>query len=153
MEKIMEMTFGQIIGGSVGIVALLSLFIEFTPIKWNPISSLLRWIGDRTNKNLSTRIDGLEEQVKNVAKEQRNMDEKFEEQEAVNCRIRILRFSDELRRNVRHSQESFDQVISDLDKYESYCKRHPSFVNNKTMAAKSRIMASYEGCMEQNDFL
>lgn len=153
MEKLAEMTIGQIVGGSVGIIAILSIFVEFAPIKINPISAILKWIGDRTNKGLIAKVGELEENQKKLEKNQKELDEKLEEREAVNARIRILRFSDELRRNVKHSQESFGQVISDLDYYERYCFEHPKFKNNKTMAAKVRIMQTYDGCMEQNDFL
>lgn len=153
MEKLMEMTVGQVIGGSIGILALVSLFIEITPIKFNPISSFLGWVGRRTNKELIGKFGELENQVKKISTDQKELEGRIEEQEAINCRIRILRFSDEIRRHVKHSQESFDQTFSDLDKYERYCKEHPKFVNNKTMAAKQRIIAAYDGCMEQNDFL
>ena len=153
MAKIAEMTVGQIVGGSVGIFAILSIFVEFAPIKLNPVSAFLKWVGDRTNKDLMTRVVELEKKVDNIAKDQKELDEKTAEQEAINCRIRILRFSDELRRNIRHSQESFDQVISDLDKYERYCAEHPKFKNNKTLAAKERIMSAYNNCMTQDDFL
>lgn len=160
MAKLAEMTIGQIVGGSVGILAILSVFVEFAPIKINPLSAILTWIGDRTNKGITAKIVALEKNQKDLEKNQKmleqnqkELDEKLEERAAVNCRIRILRFSDELRRNVKHSQESFGQVISDLDQYERYCVEHPKFKNNKTIAAKARIMQAYDGCMEQNDFL
>ena len=160
MAKIAEMTIGQIVGGSVGIIAILSVFVEFAPIKLNPLSAILKWVGDRTNKGIMLKVGELEENQKKLERNQKELennqkklDEKLDEREAVNARIRILRFSDELRRNVKHSQESFGQVISDLDYYERYCLEHPKFKNNKTMAAKSRIMLAYDGCMEQNDFL
>ena len=153
MEFIMGATIGQLIGGGIGVIALLSVFIEFVPIKLNPISALLNWIGERTNRGLLGKINELEDKVDELSDRQEKVEEMMDERDAVNCRVRILRFSDELRRNVRHSQESFDQVISDLDHYEQYCLEHPGFKNNKTMAAKGRIMAAYNGCMEQNDFL
>ena len=68
-------------------------------------------------------------------------------------RIRILRFSDEIRRNVKHSQESFDQTLSDITKYEQYCKDHPEFENKKTVLANKRISEAYDKCVEDNDFL
>lgn len=43
----------------------------------------------------------------------------------VQARIRILRFSDELRHNVNNidyfSKDHFDQVMIDIDIYEAYC--------------------------------
>ena len=153
METIMNATIGQLIGGGLGIVAILSIFIEFTPIKLNPVSALLNWIGRRINKALLDRIDELEENVNTIGDNQKAMEADIEKRDAINCRVRILRFSDEIRRKIKHSQESFDQVLDDLDVYEKYCAAHPEFKNNKTMSAKERIKAAYDGCMEQNDFL
>ena len=153
MEMIMNATVGQLIGGGLSIVAILSLFIEFTPIKLSPVSSLLNWIGRRTNKEIFAKINELEKEIKRTSRNQEALEAEFSEKNAVNCRVRILRFSDELRRNVKHSQESFDQVLADLDDYEKYCAAHPEFKNNKTLIAKERIKAAYQGCQEQDDFL
>lgn len=139
MESLMNATIGQLISGGLGFIAILSVFIEITPIKINPVSSFLRWLGKKMTGDIVARMDKLEHAV--------------EERDAVNCRVRILRFSDEIRRKIRHSQESFDQVLEDLDVYEKYCAAHPDFKNNKTMMAKERIKAAYDACMEQNDFL
>lgn len=153
MESLMNATVGQLIGGGLGIITALSVFIEFTPIKLNPVSAFLKWIGKRTNKELFDKIGDLEKKVDDIQSKQEEAEAVAEEREAVNCRIRILAFSDELRRNIRHSQESFDQVFSDIDKYEKFCDANPNFQNNKTVLAKERIKAAYEGCMDQNDFL
>ena len=153
MESLMNATVGQLIGSGLGIIAILSVFIEFTPIKLNPVSAFLNWIGRRTNRELFEKIGDLENKVDEIQSRQEAAEAIEEEREAVNCRIRILSFSDELRRNIRHSQESFDQVLSDIDNYEKYCDAHPNFKNNKTITAKERIKSAYEGCMDQNDFL
>lgn len=35
-------------------IALLNIFIEISPIKINPLSSLLKWLGDCFNKDTKT---------------------------------------------------------------------------------------------------
>lgn len=142
MEAFMDLTLGQIIGGIAGIVAVLSIFIEITPVKINPISSLLRWVGKQINKDLMDKVSTLETKV--VA---------LEKSDVIDCRVRILTFADEIRRGVRHSKETFDQVLSDIDTYERYCTSHPDFMNNKTVAAKAKILDVYDKCMGNNDFL
>lgn len=153
MEALMNATVGQLIGGGLSIIAALSIFIEFVPIKLNPVSAFLKWIGKRTNKELLDKIDDLEQKVDDVSKRQADAEAAADEREAISCRVRILRFSDELRRNVDHSQESFEQALADVDYYESYCAEHPDFKNNKTVVAKKRIVDSYELRLSQNDFL
>ena len=153
MDAIMNATVGQLIGGGIGVIAILSLFIEFTPIKLNPLSDLLNWIGKRTNKDITERIEKLEDQVGEISQRQEESEAEDLKREAINARIRILRFSDEIRRGLKHSQESFDQTLSDITKYEQYCKDHPEFENKKTVLANKRIAEAYDKCVEDNDFL
>lgn len=142
MAELLNLTIGQIIGRIAGGVAVLSIFIEITPVKINPISAVLRWIGKQINKELMDKMNVFERKV-----------EALEESDAINCRVRILTFADEIRRGVKHSKETFDQVLSDIDTYERYCAKHEDFMNNKTVAAKSKILDVYSECIDANDFL
>ncbi len=154
MNVVMNATVGQIVGAITAALALISVFVEFSnKIKKFPISAVLNWIGERTNRDLLVRVKDLEKKVDGIGRVQSEFEEKFVEREAVTCRIRILRFSDELRRNIHHSKESFDQALSDVDVYEKYCDSHPGFKNNKTGVAKERIVAAYQECMDKDNFL
>ena len=153
METLMNMSLGDITKYAVGIIAALSMFIEFTPIKVNPISAILNWIGKRTNREIYKDIETLKKTINAISKKQEEMEQGAKEREAINCRVRILRFSDELRRGVKHSQESFEQALADVDVYEKYCREHPDFKNNKTVVASNRIKSAYETHLEMNDFL
>ena len=132
----------HIIADAVAVLAALSIVIEITPIKINPISCILKWVGKKTNEELIGKVKVLEEKVDDL-----------EESGVVNCRVRILTFADEIRRGVRHSKETFDQVLSDIDTYEEYCSEHPKFMNHKTVAAKEKILDIYDMCIDSNDFL
>ena len=142
MEALKHMTVAQMLGYMAGAIAFLSIFIEITPVKINPITHILRWIGKQTNKEVMEKVDELEKKVC-----------RLEENSIVNCRVRILRFSDEIRRGEKHSLESFNQALSDIDRYDMYCSEHPEFINNKGIAAKERIVAVYAECIEKNSFL
>lgn len=70
------------------------------------------------------------------------------------CRQRILQFNDELYRGVKHTRESFDNVIEEgIDVYEDYCKNHPTFPNFKAEAAISNIKENYKTRLKNGDFL
>ena len=73
--------------------------------------------------------------------------------EAQGARRRILRFNDELLRNIDHSKEYFDDILEDIKTYENYCHTHPSFENGKTVMADKNIKRCYELCMEKQSFL
>ncbi len=136
------MAFGDIIGRVIAGIAALSVVVEIVPIKINPVSFILRWIGKRTNKELESKVDALSSRV-----------DELEKSDAIDCRVRILAFADEIRRGVKHSKETFDQALSDIDTYERYCNDHPKFQNKKTVAANEKILAVYSECMDHNDFL
>lgn len=70
------------------------------------------------------------------------------------CRQRILQFSDELYRGVKHTKESFDDVVAEgIDVYEDYCDRHPSFPNFKAEAAIENIKETYKKLLKEGGFL
>ena len=77
-----------------------------------------------------------------------------DERNAVQCRIRILRFNDELLvAESGHSKDYFDQILMDIDEYESYCEEHPKFKNNMTMFAVDNIKRCYHECLTKHTFL
>lgn len=160
METILQMSVGEIIGSSAGILLALSLFIEFTPIKWNPISAVLAWIGSKTNsgingemKEIKREVDAIKEDIGGVQQDIVNIRNSENERDAELRRVRILEFGDEVTRGQRHSRERFEQILHDTDVYDRYCREHPDFINNKTISARNRILAIYDKCCEENDFL
>ena len=150
---IMNLTVGQIVGGGIGILAVISFFIEITPIKLNPISAVLKWIGKRTNQELVDDFKELKKKVDVVERSVEQIRADAEKRNAITCRVRIVHFGDEILHGVKHSKESFDQVLSDIDDYERYCDSHPEFKNNKTVITTEGIKSSYAERLEKNDFL
>lgn len=135
MGHFAEITIGQILSGSAGVFILLSILVEISPIKISP----LKWLGRKINGELINKVDTLEKEM-----DKRN---------AVNCRMRILSFGDELRRGVQHSKEHFDQILELIDGYEKYCNNNPEFKNNKTVATTTMILEVYAECVKENKFL
>lgn len=142
MNELSNLRFGQVCGSIAGVITFISIFIEITPIKVNPVSTFLSWVGRQINKDLMEKVNDLESKVRAL-----------ERSDVVDCRVRILTFADEIRRGIRHSKETFDQVLSDIDLYERYCSDNPDFMNNKTVAAKAKILDIYSECLDSNDFL
>ena len=78
---------------------------------------------------------------------------KSDERNAVNMRVRILRFRDEMLAGQNHTHDSFQQVLGDIDEYENYCEKHQDFRNNKTLATIEHIKRNYAERLERHDFL
>lgn len=146
----MGLTVGQIVGWITAGLAVLSVIIEFNKkIKFNPLSTALKWIGKRTNGELEEKIDNMEKKMDSLEGSVADL----ERNDIIDCRREILQFADELRRGVKHSQETFDQILSDIDAYDRYCVAHKDFQNNKTLAAKKKILEVYDKRLDDNDFL
>lgn len=69
--------------------------------------------------------------------------------EAKNCRNRIVRFADEIRLELKHSKDMYDQIMIDIDDYELYCSQHEGFKNSVATVSIKKIKQKYE----QDDFL
>lgn len=105
-----------------------------------------QWMADRSKGGLRQSIDA-------IRKDLDKMKTSEDEREARNARRRILRFNDELLRNIDHSKEYFDDILLDIDTYEDYCETHHGFQNGKAVMAIDNIRRCYRLCTEQNKFL
>ena len=81
-------------------------------------------------QNIVTRIDSLNDKV--------------DKNKAELCRTHILRFADDLRNGIHHSEEYFRQQILDCDTYDHYCETHPDFSNGLTIVASRFIRSEFE---------
>ena len=50
-------------------------------------------------------------------------------------------------------EESFDEILSDITEYESYCATHQDFKNNRTKSTEKIIIEVYEHCLRTDSFL
>ncbi len=76
-----------------------------------------------------------------------------EEDQAKNQRYRILRFYDELCDQRRHSESHFEDILDDIDEYETYCSKHPDFRNSRGAAAMEYIKETYARIKARGGFL
>lgn len=76
-----------------------------------------------------------------------------DERYAVDCRARILRFNDEVLHGQKHTKEHFDQTLSDITTYNTYCDGHKDFKNQITVHAADNIFKTYDRCMAESSFL
>ena len=100
------------------------------------------------------RFAELQKAIENLKTEIETLDRKSDRRDAENRRVRILRFEDELQRDIPHSKDSFDQVLEDIRWYLNYCeKKDPDFKNEQTAATIEHIRAVYRERLEKHDFL
>lgn len=136
-----------------GAVFVLMSIIEISPIKINPWSRLVKWLGKAINAEV---IKSLETVKKNQAETREQLETHIntdERREADHCRARILRFNNELLREIPHTKEEFVEVLKDIDDYERYCRDHKDYANGRAVHAIANIGRVYDERLQKHDFL
>lgn len=104
MQSILEWLAGN---WGIAVVASLGL-VEVTPIKVNPLSWILKWIGAKVNGEMIRRIDKLERDVST--------------NEMDRIRWEVLDFANSCRHNRTHTKDEFEHIIELVKKYEGLLK-------------------------------
>lgn len=128
-------------------------FVEkFGPKDKKPWTALFTFIGkiltkefSESQKALVDRVDVLSDKIEAVA-------ESVAETRAIAARVRILRFGDELLEGRKHSKDTFDQALLDIDNYERYCKSHEGFKNHITEETVTFIQEQYRERLRNHNF-
>nr|DAZ26629.1 MAG TPA: hypothetical protein [Caudoviricetes sp.] len=96
----------EIIKNISSILAVVGIFVEIVPVKFNPISSLLKWIGKNLNGDLINRVEKLEEKV--------------DENEKGRIRHEIYTFANNLRNSKReYTADEFQHIFEINEKYKN----------------------------------
>lgn len=150
---------------------LMSIGIEIVPkIKWNPWSSLIKWIGSQFNSKIDANIDSkiklvqsdiqavdkkveyLQHEVTKVQDDLTNHIKESEMKSLQDTRRDILDFGNACMNGRKHTKEQFDFVIKQCDEYEKYIKKTDT-KNGVIEAAIHEIRRLYEKCIHENSFL
>ena len=100
---------------------------------------------DDCSKKILDMIQKLDEKID-------KLDGELSERGAIACRVRILKFMDEILEGWNHSFDSYTQVMQDITNYINYCDLHPRFKNHQTEATIEYIKNDYQEHLEKNDF-
>lgn len=141
-----------LLGGSGVFLVLLSL-VEISPIKINPWSRFAKWLGRAINADVIKELETVKTTQAETRKRLETHIDTNEKQEADNCRARILRFNNELIREIPHTKEEFVEVLKDIDDYERYCRAHKDYANGRAVHAIANIGRVYDERLEKHDFL
>jgi len=138
-----ELQIAEIVAGAL---LALATVVEISPIKINPWSAIAKAIGRAINADVLAELkqtnEKLDEHIR--ADDERNADMR---------RTRILRFNNELIREIPHTKEDFIDVLADIDEYEAYCREHPTYKNNRAKHAIDNIGRAYDDRLHKHDFL
>lgn len=142
--EIITSVIGVLLGG--GILAFIQFLITRHDTRHDRLKGVTESI-ETLKTGMNERFDTLDSKIDAV-------EAKTDEYYAVSCRVRILRFEDEMQSDLRHSKDAWDQVMSDVDFYEKYTEpgKHPDFKNGQTAATIEHIKHGYRERLEKRDF-
>lgn len=140
------MSIQEILLGGGGVLLFVMSIVQIAPVKINPWSALANAIGRAFNADVLKELDSVKKDLTAHVKvdDERNADEH---------RARILRFNNELLRDIPHTKEEFIDVLADIDFYERYCDTHKDYKNNRAVHAIANISRVYDDRLQKHDFL
>ena len=147
------MSIVELFAGGGGLLLVVLSLVEFAPIKVNPWSAAARWLGRMFNRDVLVRLDNISQMQRDT---QRRLDDHIkvdDERDADMHRAKILRFNNELLRDIPHTREEFIEILAEIDGYEAFCRTHPEYKNNRAVHAIANIKRVYDERLKKHDFL
>ena len=121
------------------ILVILSLFIQWTPsIKWNPWTSLFKWIGNVIFGDMRKKIDSMAKAIDDNEKDR--------------IRWEVLAFSNSCRNDTKHSKDEFEHIVALNEKYKTLLAKTKDS-NGVFEAEYEYIVELYKERLRKNDFL
>lgn len=139
------MTINEIVSYIPILIACLGVFVEITPIKINPITSLLKYCGSRLNEDLRNDIKDMKSNIE-------KLDNKVDANEIDRIRWGILDFSNSCRNKRKHTRDEFLHIIELNQKYHKIINEK-GIENGQIDIEYAFIEKLYKNCLENNTFL
>ena len=130
MQQIITVLSGNYDKAIIAVIIILSVFIDISPtIKWNPIKSLLGYIGNCFNKGVQREISGFKDEVNTkleaLQQEQNAQRETLdkmiidtENREMSKLRWEVIEFENSILNGQKHSREQYRHIIDCARKFE-----------------------------------
>lgn len=125
---------------------LLVFLLGFIPLKeagTNAWKWLFRVIGKALLQPLNQELAGMRKSIEALGTRMEVQEKRLELNDVEDARRRILRFADEEKHGITHSEEHFGLINDDIRLYKNYCRDHPEFVNMKADSAMETIKKKY----------
>lgn len=109
MKEILNLVFSNATE-CAAIITIVSVLVEITPVKINPLSAMFKKIGEAFNSNINTKVDEL-------SKKFDDLDTYVKTNRKTELRRHISNFASDLRHNVPKSESQFIAIIELCDEY------------------------------------
>lgn len=147
------MSILELFAGGGGLLLLALSLVEIAPIRVNPWSAAARWLGRIVNRDVLDRLDEIS-RVQRDTQQRLDAHIRVDDERAADMhRAKILRFNNELLRDIPHTREEFIEILAEIDGYEAFCRGHPDYQNNRAIHAIANIGRTYDERLQKHDFL
>ena len=134
--------------------------LEISPIKINPwswVAKFLKWVWRKFCRSMNEEVLEDLSKMRQELKDTKDKLEKHiildDEREADKTRACILRFNNELLREIPHTKEEFVEILNKIDWYNDYCATHKDYRNSRAVHAIANIERVYDERLKKHDFL
>lgn len=129
----------------VSFILFISIFIEITPVKINPLSFLIKWVGDSFNRDAREKLSSISLQLNDVSN-------RIDKIEINDMRSAILDFANSCMNERKHTKEEFEHIIDLHTQYEETIAKR-GMRNGRVDLAFKYISELYDKCLHENSFL
>ena len=144
-ETQVEQILDWIIHNFIQLFLIFSIFVQISPIKWNPITAFIKWFEKTLTHSLNKKNDDIAEQIGDIC-ECVNTNEKDR------IRWEILDFANSCRQGRIHSHDEFQHITDLHDKYKELLEKTGD-KNGVFDTEYAWIQKLYTERLEKNDFL
>lgn len=119
--------------------------IQIAPIKINPWSAILQWIGNEINKDVKADLKSIHKEIDDIRAEN-------DKNEARRLRANILDFANSCRNKRKHTKDEFENIARDYEDYMDIIKKR-GMKNGFLEEEYSYIKDIFHECQRENSFL
>lgn len=131
---------------------IVASIIQISPIKINPWTALVNWLGRSLNKQVIDKVEAVNKKIDDVDKKLDDHIVESKNQELQSTRSEILSFGSSIISGRNYNKEKFDFMISKCDKYEKYCREN-NVANGVADATIKEIRRVYSLRLGEGSFL
>lgn len=136
-----EQILDWLVKNFISVVVIFSIFIQITPIKWNPLTTFAKWLSKIFTKELSDQIETMQGNLDDIRDD-------IDENEKDRIRWEVLDFANSCRHGRKHTKDEFQHMITLNDKYKVLLERTED--QNGVFESEFKYI---KGLYDNNDFL
>lgn len=135
----------------IGSLIVVSGIVQISPIKVNPWSTILKWVGQAVNAEVRKEIAALRKEIGDMKNQLLAQQKAIDENEKDRIRFEVLDFANSCRRGDHHTKDEFEHIVTLHTKYGVLLEKTGD--KNGVFVEEYRyIMDIYHACQREDKF-